>query len=98
MTVPLTPTVIVLGPSAADSNACAGTALPINLSHRECRPFQPWRLTQLARTALERRPRAQKNRFPLAAANPAPTATATSLSATIPIVPNLPRLRSIRLL
>jgi hypothetical protein len=74
MTVPLTPTVIVLGPSAADST---GTALPINLSHRECRPFQPWRLTQSRRTALERRPRAQTNRRPLAGANPAPTTTAT---------------------
>ena len=32
MTVPLTPIAIVLGPSAADSNARTGTALPINLS------------------------------------------------------------------
>src|SRR2546430_13683731 len=78
MTVPLTPTVIVLGPSAADSNACTGTTLPINLSHRECRPFQPWRLTQSRRTALERRARAQTNRLPLAGASPAPTATATA--------------------
>ena len=74
MTVSLTPTVIVLGPSAADSTR---TARPINLSHRECRPFQPWRLTQSRRTALERRPRAQANRCPLAGANPAPTTTAT---------------------
>jgi hypothetical protein len=77
MTVPLTPTVIVLGPSAADSDARTGTALPINLSHRECRPLQSWRLTQSRRTALERRPRAQTNRLALAGANPAPTATAT---------------------
>jgi hypothetical protein len=76
MTVPLTPTVIVLGLSAADSNACTGIAQPINLSHRECRPFQPWTLTQSRRTALERRPRAQINRHPLAVANPAPTTTA----------------------
>jgi hypothetical protein len=41
MTVPLTPTVIVLGPSAADSNARTGTALPINLSHRECARCSP---------------------------------------------------------
>jgi hypothetical protein len=53
MTVPLTPTVIVLGLSAADSNACTGPALSINLSHRECRPFQPWRLPQSRRTALD---------------------------------------------
>jgi hypothetical protein len=43
MTCPLTPTVIVLAPSAADSNACIGTALPINLSRLECRPFPPRR-------------------------------------------------------
>ena len=53
MTVPLTSTVIVLGPSAADSNACTGTVLPINLSHRECRLFQPWRLPQSRRTAVD---------------------------------------------
>jgi hypothetical protein len=41
MTFPLMPTIIVLGSSAADSNACTGTALPINLSHRECRRFSP---------------------------------------------------------
>jgi len=77
MTVTLTSTVIVLGPSAADSNACTGTALPINLSHRESRPFQPWRLTHSRRTAIERRPRAPTNRLPLTRANPAPNATAT---------------------
>jgi hypothetical protein len=77
MTVPLTPTAIVLDPSAADSNACTGTVLPINLSHWEYRPFQPRRLTQSRRTAHERRPRAQTNRLPLAGASPAPTATAT---------------------
>jgi hypothetical protein len=77
MTLPLTPTVIVLGPSAADSNACTATALPINLSHRECRPLQLCRSTQSRRTALDRRPRAQTNRLPPAGANPAPTATAT---------------------
>jgi hypothetical protein len=53
MTVPLTPTAIVLDPSAADSNACTGTALPIHLSHRECRLFQPWRLPQSRRTAVD---------------------------------------------
>ena len=34
MTFPLTPTVIVLGLSPADSDACTGTALPIDLSAR----------------------------------------------------------------
>ena len=76
MTVLLRSTVIVLGPSAADSNACTGTALPINLSHRECRSFQQrWRLSAIAAHALNRRPRSQTNRLPPAAANPAPTAT-----------------------
>jgi hypothetical protein len=79
MTVPLTPAVIVLGPSAADSNACTGTVLPINLSNQECRPFQPWRLTQSRRTARERRPCVQINRRPLADTNLAPTATAIEL-------------------
>src|SRR6266511_3345761 len=53
MTVPLTSTIIMLSPRAADSNACTGTALPINLCHREYHPFQLWRLTQSWRTALE---------------------------------------------
>jgi hypothetical protein len=77
MTVPLTTTVIVLGHSAADSNACTGTTLPTKLSHRECRPFQPRRLTQSRRTTLERRPRAQTNRLLPVGANPVSTATAT---------------------
>ncbi len=79
MTILLTSTVVVLGPSAADNNACAGTMLPIKLFHRECRPLQPWKLMQSQRTALGRRPRAQKNRLPVADANPAPTATASSI-------------------
>ena len=62
MTVALTPTMIVLGTDAADSNVRTGTALPINLSHRECRPFQPSRWPQSRRTDLKRRPRAQTNR------------------------------------
>jgi hypothetical protein len=54
MTVPLTLTAIMLGPSAADSNACIDTPLPINLSNLEHRPFPPRRLTQSRPTALER--------------------------------------------
>jgi hypothetical protein len=76
MTVPLTYTVIVLGPSAADSEARTGTARPINLSNLECNPFPPRRLTQSPRIALNRPPRARTNRLPLALANRAPTATA----------------------
>ena len=77
MTVPPTPTLIVLGSSAADNDACPGTALPINLSHRECRPSQTRRLMQSRRTDRERRTRAQTNRLPLPGADPPPTATAT---------------------
>jgi hypothetical protein len=84
MTVPLTSTIIMLGPRAADSNACTGTALPINLSHREYQPFQLWRLTQSWCTALEHRQCARTNRLPLAAAKPAPTST---VSEPLPLSP-----------
>ena len=70
MTFPLTPTVIVLGLSPADGDACTGTALPINLSNLQCRPFLPRRLTQLRRIALDHRSRAQTTCFPLARRNP----------------------------
>jgi hypothetical protein len=76
MTCPLTLTVIVLGPSAADNNACTGAALPITLSNLECRPFPSRRLTQSLRIALGRLPRAQTNRLPLACPNPSPTSSA----------------------
>jgi hypothetical protein len=76
MTFPLTPTVIVLGRSPADSDACTSTALPINLSNLECRPFLPRRLTQLRRIALDHRSRAQTSRFPLARSNQASTSSA----------------------
>ena len=75
MTVPLTPTVIVLGLNAADRNACTGTALPISLFHRECGPFQPGSLTQSPRTLSS----ADINRHPRPPANPAPTTTPPSL-------------------
>ena len=84
MTVPLTSTIIMLGPRAADSNACTGTTLPINLSHREYQPFQLWRLTQSWRTALEHQQCARTNRLPLAAAKPAPTST---VSEPLPLSP-----------
>jgi hypothetical protein len=50
----VTPTVIVLGPSAADNNTCTDTALPINPSNLQCRLFSPRRLTQSLRIALDR--------------------------------------------
>ena len=77
MTAPLTSTVIMLDPSAADSDAATGAALPINLSNLECCPFTPRRSTQLMTKARDRQPRAQTNRLLLAAAEPAPPATAT---------------------
>jgi hypothetical protein len=60
MTILLTSTVVVLGPSAADNNACAGTMLPIKLFHRECHPLQPWKLTQIAAQQLSGAGRAPK--------------------------------------
>jgi hypothetical protein len=75
MTCPLTPTVIVTSPSAADSNACTATALPINLSNLEYRLFPPPEIDASLRIALNRRPRAQINRLPLAPPNPGPTST-----------------------
>ena len=77
MTVPLTPIVIMLGTGDAESNVRTDAALPINLSHRERRPFQPSRLLQSRPTALKRRPCAQTTRLPITGANPAPTANAT---------------------
>jgi hypothetical protein len=98
MTLPLTPTVIVLGPSAADSNACTNTALPINLSNLQCRLFSPRRLTQSLHIALDRQPPMQ-NKPPSARTRPpSPNSDCRRDFATIPIVPELPRLRSIRLL
>jgi hypothetical protein len=63
-------------PALPDGNVCTGTALPIDLSHRECRPFQPFRLTQSRPTALNCRLCAQINRVPLTGGNQAPIATA----------------------
>src|SRR5262245_21813713 len=76
MIIPLTSTVIMHGTSAADSNACIGTALPINLSHRRHRPFQPWTLTQSRRTSPERRPCEQANGLPLARPTPGTSSNA----------------------
>jgi hypothetical protein len=84
MTFPLTPTLIVLGLSPADSDVCTGPALPINLSSVECQPFLPRRLTQLRRIALDHRPRAQTTRFPLARSNPGST---SSVNNPLPLSP-----------
>jgi hypothetical protein len=75
MTVTPTSTMIVLDLRAADSNPRRDTAMPTNLCRRECRPFERWKWTQLRRTALEHRSRAQSNRLALAAPDPASTAT-----------------------
>jgi hypothetical protein len=69
MTFPLTLTVIVLGLSAADSDASTGTARPINRSNLQCRPFLSQRLTQLPRIDLDHRSREQTSRFPLERSN-----------------------------
>jgi hypothetical protein len=72
----MTPTVIVLAFSPPDSDACTGTAQPINRSNLECRPFQLWRLTQLRRIAIDHRSRAQTACVPLARRNPGATSSA----------------------
>jgi hypothetical protein len=76
MTFPLTPTVIVLALSPADNDDCTGTALPINLSNLQYRPFLPRRFTQLRRIALDHRSRAQTSRLPLARSNQGSTSSA----------------------
>ena len=98
MTFPLAPTPIVLGLSPADSDACTGTTLPINLSNLECRPFLPPEIdATAAHSPRSPVPRANK---PLSARTLQPRLNVKRQQAfaTIPIVPNLPRLRSIRLL
>ena len=77
MTFPLTLTVIVLGLSPSDSDACTGSARPINRSNLECRPFLPRRLTQLRRIALDHQSRAQTTSLPLARRNPGSTSSAS---------------------
>ena len=76
MTSPLMLTVIGLDPSAADSNACTGTAMPIDLFNLECRSLPTRRLAQSLRGALDRRPYEQIIRRRLAAADSTPPATA----------------------
>ena len=97
MIFPLTLTAIVLGSSAADSNACTGTALPINLSHQVCRPFQPRRLTQ-SRRQLSSTGRARKQTAFHSQAPARPRPRPPQSRGHYSIVPNFPRLRSIRLL
>jgi len=75
MTFPLTPTVIVLGLSPADSDAYTGTALPISLSNLECRPFLPRRLTQLRRIGSITGPARKQTAF-RSHANPGSTSSA----------------------
>ena len=98
MTFPLAPTPIVLGLSPADSDACTGTALPINLSNLECRPV-PAPEIDAAAAHSPRSPVPRANNL-LSARTPQPRLNVKRRKAfaTIPIVPNLPRLRSIRLL
>jgi hypothetical protein len=69
MTLPLILTVIVLGLSPAHSDASTGTARLINRSNLQCRPFLPWKLTQLRRIDLDHRSPAQTSRFPLERSN-----------------------------
>lgn len=77
MTSPLTLTVRVLGPSAADSNTRTDTAMPINLSDLQWRSLPPSKSMQSSRKVLEYRPRGQTKHPPLAGATPAPITTIT---------------------
>jgi hypothetical protein len=98
MTVLLTSTVIVLGTNTADSNACTGATPPIILSYRECRPFQPCRFDAIAMHS-SRAPAARANKPPSnRGRRSSPARNRHRIFATIPIVPKLPQLRSIRLL
>jgi len=72
MTAPLTPTLIMLGPSAAVRDAAIGAVLQINRHDPEYCPTRARRLMQLRCIAIESPPRA----FPLAGANPDLTSTA----------------------
>jgi hypothetical protein len=72
MTAPLTPTLIMLGPSAAVRDAAIGAVLPINRHDPEYCPTPARRLMQLRCIAIESPPRA----FPLAGTNPDLTSTA----------------------
>ena len=98
MTFPLTPTVIVLGLSPADSDACTGTALP-NQSLRSGMPTVPAPEIDATAPHSPRSPVPRANNL-LSARTPQPRLNVKRRKAfaTIPIVPNLPRLRSIRLL
>src|SRR6516225_2553338 len=90
MTFPLTPTVIVLDLSPADSDACTGTPLPINFSNLGCRPFLPRTLTQLRRIDLDHRSRAQTSRLHYPHSAPPPAASfnpASMRSHSRPVLP-----------
>jgi hypothetical protein len=75
MTARQTPILIMLGSSTVDSDACTGTAFPINRHDPEYVPFPPRRLMQSLRIALDRQPRATTNCLPSVRADPAPTST-----------------------
>src|SRR5262249_12746685 len=98
MTFPLTPTVIVLGLSPADSDACTGTPLPIHFPNPGSPPFPAAAIA--ATRANGPRPPIPRANKPLSARalQPRLNVKRQQASATIPIVPHLPRLRSIRLL
>ena len=94
MTVPPTPTVIVLGLNAADRNACTGTRAADQPLPPGMRPVPARELDAIAAHALKRRYKPPST----PARQPSPYHYPHQASVTIPIVPNFPRLRSIRLL
>jgi hypothetical protein len=82
MTFPLTPTVIVLGMTAADSRT--STVLSINLSNLERHAFPPRRLKPSPRITHDRQSGAPTNCLPFTRSNPAPTSTANKPSPLSP--------------
>ena len=95
MTAPLTPTLIMLGPSAAVRDAAIRAAvLLINRHDPEYCPTPARRLMQLRCIAIE----FPAARVPTRRHQPRSNIDCRRAFATISIVPNFPRLRSIRLL
>ena len=98
MTVPLTSTIIMLSPRAADSNACTGTAFA-NQSLSSGIPSVPALEINAIVAHSSRAPAVRTNKSPSARSRQANSNIDHQRAiATIPIVSNLPRLRSIRLL
>ena len=99
MTFPPPPTTVVLKPAGGVlCSSAMSAAVTINLVEQMNHPCL-CRKPRLSLHAMRDRQRHwHTNRSPLATANPTKASIAHRTASTFPIVPNLPRLRSIRLL